>query len=77
MIRHGSDLFQTIIGAKDIIKGLMQRGEGWGYFGGSVLCCVVDGRHGAGKWRWFFSVGQGEVAEKEGHPSQLGWQYFA
>ena len=24
-----------------------------------------------------FFIGQGEVAEEEGHPSELGWQNFA
>ena len=30
-----------------------------GYCAGSVLWCVVDGRHGAGKWGWIFPLDEG------------------
>ena len=58
-IRHGRDRFQDIIEAKESITGFMQRREDswvWGYYAGHDLWRVVDGRHGAGKWVWIFSV---------------------
>ena len=77
---HGRARFQAILGAKESIKCFMQRGESacvWGYCAGRVLWHVVDGRHGTGKWGWIFPFGRGEVAEEEGHKSQLGWQNFS
>ena len=52
-MRHGRTRFQAILGAKEIIKGFIQRGEEsrvLGYCDGIVLWRVVDRWHGASKW---------------------------
>ena len=77
---HGRDRFQDILGAKESIKGFMQRGYDaclWGYFDVSFLGRVVDRRNGASKWGYIFSVGRGGVAEEEGYPYLLGWHNFS
>ena len=62
-MRHGCTCFQDIIGAKESIKGFIQRGEEscvWGYCDGSVLWHVVDRWHSASKWGWIFPSAEGK-----------------
>ena len=53
MMRHGRARFQANLGAKESIKGFMQRVDnacGWWYCAERASWHVVNGRHNTGKW---------------------------